>query len=76
MIKKKMTGSQQDGRIYVRTSFDQRTKGGTKSRYDCSDVLPPGVFASPGLPVFPSWLPGFLISSCFVCGVAPNPRIL
>ena len=29
-------------------------------------VLPPGAFASPGLPVFPSRLPGFLISSCFV----------
>ena len=39
-------------------------------------VLPPGAFASPGLPVFPSRLPGFLRSSCYVCGVAPNPRIL
>ena len=35
MIKKKATGSQQDGRIYVRIPMYQRTKVGTYSRYDC-----------------------------------------
>ena len=67
MIKKYVTGSQQDGRI-LRTNF-VRTKEqklgpipGTTAALRYPAVLSPGAFASPGFPVFPQWLPGFLLS--------------
>ena len=81
MIMKQVTGSQQRWKN-LRANF-VRTKeqklgpiSGTTAVLWYPAVLPPGAFASPGLPVFPSRLPGFLLSFCYVCGVAPNPRIL
>ena len=51
----------------------RRTKVGTYSRNDCCTMVscrpPSWCFRF-------SWSPGSLLSSCFVCGVAPNPRIL
>ena len=76
-----MTGSQQEGNIW--STNIARTKeqklgptAGTTAVLWYLAVLPPGAFVSPGFPVFPSRLPGVLISYGFVCGVAPNPRIL
>ena len=83
MIKKYVTGSQQDGRIYVRILFVPKKEklghvSGTTAALWYPAVLSRGAVASPGFPGRSS-PPGFL-PSCFlfvisVC-VAPNPRIL
>ena len=58
----------------------RRTKVGTYSRNDCCTMVscrpPSWCFRFSWSPGFPLRLLGSLMSSCFVCGVAPNQRIL
>ena len=81
MIKKYVTGFSTRWKN-LRTNF-VRTKEqklgpipGTTAALRYLAVLSAGAFASPGFPVFASWLPGVLLSFCYFCGVVPNPRIL
>ena len=82
MIKKYVTGSQQDGRIYVlRILFVPKNKSWDlyQVRLLHRGILPSSLLMLSLLLVSRSSPPGFL-ASCFLFviseGVAPNPRIL